>query len=259
MNGRRLLHLIYVGTYMARMHIPSYAVAFVNNIMWFLVVYIPLVLYSPDPLTALYVFMPGVFGMGIASSSMWTSTEFLRWYLYQGLTDMFRECGLGVLHYLLSAIHIDVLIFGVFTYLSMAFATAFFTGLSPYLMVPHNAFYFALAIAVALPTYLLCGSLVGYLYTVTPIGGVWTNIIQMGIMVGTVVPPTVAPDPRLLLLNPATIVAELVRASYSANTLDINTIIIVSIAVIPLYTVLAYLVSRSCEKYIAVHGLKYRV
>lgn len=258
-NLKKIAYLLYIGTQLARMHAVSYIASFLNSILWFLVLYIPVTVLSPNQILAIKTFLPGVFGMTIASLSMWTATEFLRWYVYHGLTDMFRECGFSVLHYLISAVHIDVILFATSTYFASAIAATLVVGLDPFIMFPHSVAYFIIALIVAIPTYLLYGSLIGYLFTSTSIGGVWTNIFQMIITFGTIVPPSIAPDPRILLMNPATIVAEFVRAAYGTNIIDVNTLTLLTPIVILLYSLTAYLISNKCEKYIAKYGLKYRV
>lgn len=259
MDIKKFIHLLYIGTQLARMHAISYIASFLNSVLWFLVLYIPVTVLSPNQILAIKTFLPGVFGMTVASLSMWTATEFLRWYVYHGLTDMFRECGFSVLHYLVSAVHIDVILFATSTYFTSAIAAALTIGIDPSIMLPHNGTYFLIAFIVAIPTYLLYGSLIGYLFTSTSIGGVWTNIFQMIIALGTIIPPSIAPDPRILLINPATIVAELVRAAYGTNIIDLNTLALLAPIAVVLYSLATYLISNKCEKYIAKHGLKYRI
>lgn len=259
MDIKKVAYLLYIGTQLARMHAISYITSFLNSVLWFLVLYIPVTVLSPNQVLAIKTFLPGVFGMTIASLSMWTATEFLRWYVYHGLTDMFRECGFSIIHYLVSALHIDVILFATSTYFASTIAAALAIGLDLSIMLPHSVAYFMMALIVAIPTYLLYGSLIGYLFTSTSIGGVWTSIFQMIITFGTIVPPSVAPDPRMLLINPATIVAELVRASYGTNVIDTNTLTLLTPITIVLYSLSAYLISNKCEKYIAKYGLKYRM
>ncbi len=256
---RKLLHLLYVGTALARMHASSYLAATINAVLWFTLIFVPSILLTGNPEQAFLTFLPGVFALTIASTGMWSATEFLRWYVYQGLTDLFRECGLNVFHYLLCGIHTDVALQGFATYLLAAFVACYYANLDPLLVIPANPVLMVLAIAVAIPTYLLCGALMAYLYTATRIGGVWTNIIQMIVIVGTIVPPKALPIPWIALLNPATIVAELLRASYGTNTFSVEHLLALTPILATLYVVLAYVIAQASDRRIARYGIEFRI
>ncbi len=255
----RLLHLFYVGFTLARMHLTSYTASIASSVLWFTVIFVPVVVFTPEPTRAIHVFLPGVFGLSAASVGMWVATEFLRWYVYEGLTDMFRECGLNVFHYLLMGIHTDVPVHVVVSYFLASSIACIYVGLNLGVIVPENPAYLLLAYLTAIPVYLLCGALIAYLYTVTPIAGAWTNIIQMSVLVGTVIPPSVLPDPVYALVNPATIVAELARAAYEANFIPVSILLPLTPLVIVAYTITAYVISRACDRYIAKHGIRFRI
>lgn len=258
MKLRRMLHVLYIGFVLSRMHIAGYIASIVNSILWFIVMFVPTVIFSGYPLEALSVLLPGIYALTVASSAMWTSTEFLRWNVYQGLTDMYRENGLTVFHYLLSNSVVDSVVLGTSTYLLSAYIIASYLGLGIDAALPKNYLYLFLAIALSIPTYLLVGSIIGYLMASTSISGSWVNIIQMVIALGTIVPPKTFPNAWLLLANPPTIVAEILRIGYNSNTLPSNTLIIIGMAMIFVYTALGYFIGVLCDKRIARYGLEYR-
>ena len=167
---RRTLYLFYIGTYLARMHIVSYIASIINSLLWFLVIFGPTLMFSPDPVRALRTFLPGTLAFTAASVGMWVSTEFLRWYVYHGLTDMFRECGLNVFHYLVLGVHIDVLIHVVLSYFLIAAVASFYVVSDVSLILPSNTLLFIIAVILAIATYILCGALLALLYTITPLG-----------------------------------------------------------------------------------------
>lgn len=118
---------------------------------------------------------------------------------------------------------------------------------------------FIIALVFSIAVYLFYGALAAYLYTVTPIHGAWTNIFQMIVVVGTIIPPKILPNPELALLNPATIVSELARASYNTNSIDIHLILVLTPILGTIYILSAYALSRYCEAHISRHGIMYRV
>jgi len=255
---RRFTHLLYIGTNLARMHVSSYVASTINTVLWFSIVFVPTTLFSPNPLKALHVFLPGTIGFTAAATGMWVATEFLRWYVHEGLTDMFRECGLNVFHYLVCGFHIDLITLTLVSYLAVTSLATTYLGVPITHVLPTNPLLFALAFILAVPAYLLCGALIAYLYTVTPVGGAWTNLIQMVLIVGTIVPPKVLPNPELALINPAVLASELARASYGANFIPVNTLLVLATPLALTYLALAYIISKYCDKYIAKYGIRFR-
>ncbi len=260
--GKRLriaLHLLIVGTTLSKLHAVSYVVSCLSTVMWFLVIFVPVTLFSPNPIAAFKTFLPGVLAMGAASVGMWVATEFTRWYVYQGLTDLFRECGLGVLHYLFCSIHIDLLLANTATFFASALAVSWALTGSPTLAIPSNPWLLALAVASSIPTYLLCGSLTALLYCKTGASGTWTNVLQILVTVGTVVPPTALPKPELAFVNPAAIVAEIARAAYGAPSIPLSELLPLTPIAIATQLALALYVSKLVDEEIARHGLEFRV
>jgi ABC-2 type transport system permease protein len=258
MNMRRLAHLIYIGFQLAKMHITSYVASIVSSVLWFSIMFIPTVLFSGLGVQALLALAPGVYAMAVAMSAMWVSTEFLRWNVYHGLTDLFRECGLNVFHYLLSNSIVDVIFTGFASYfLSIAIASAYLK-ISITAALPQNPIYIALATLLAIPVYLLMGALIGYLMTSTNISGVWVNIIQILTTFGTVVPPKIFPNPWIALANPATIVAELFRAGYGINNLPLTQLLTLTPLFTAIFIVVSSWIGLLCERRIARYGMEYR-
>lgn len=258
LNMRRILHVLYIGFVLSRMHITSYIASIASSVLWFTIMFVPTVIFSGHPLEALSLLLPGVYALAIASAAMWTSTEFLRWNVYHGLTDLYRENGLTVFHYLLSNSIVDSILFGVSTYILSAYIVSSYLGIEIFAALPKNYLYLFIAIALAIPTYLLVGSIIGYLMASTSISGSWVNIIQMIIAFGTIVPPKAFPNAWILLANPPTIVAEILRIGYNSNAIPSGILIVIGIIMIFLYTALGYIIGVLCDRRIARHGLEYR-
>ncbi len=256
---RKLAYLLYIGTMLSRMHLSSYIVSCLSTVLWFLVVFIPVMIFSPDPVKAFRTFLPGMFAMGAAALGMWVATEFTRWYVYQGLTDMFRECGLNVLHYMVCGMHIDLGLANIATFLLSAVAMSISITGSITLVIPHSLALFLAAIASSIAPYLLCGSLAAYLYAKTRASGTWTNVLQMLLVVGTVIPPSSFPKPEVAFANPATIVAELMRAAYGSSTIPLSELYVIAPIALVFEVVMAIVIAKASEKEIAKHGLEYRV
>ncbi len=258
MNLKKTLHVIYVGFVLSKMHITAYVAAIINTILWFTIIFVPATVFSEDPKMAVSMFLPGVYALTVASAAMWTATEFLRWNVYHGLTDLYRENGLTVFHYLISYSIVDSIFFGVATYFASTYIIASYTGLSFFNALPANPQYLLLAIVVAIPMYLLMGSLIGYLMASTSVSGAWINIIQMIVAFGTIVPPKTIPSGWLILLNPSTYVAEILRIGYNTNTVSSNALVVSIPIAIALFTLLGYWIGFLCDKRIARYGLEYR-
>lgn len=254
-----LAKLLYVGTALSRLHFQSYLVSVVSSILWFLVVFVPTSVFSPNPVAALRIFVPGIFAFGAASVGSWVATEFTRWYVYQGLTDFFRECGLGVEHYLLCGIHIDATSLNLAVFLASFSIASIYVAGSISVAVPSNPLLLAAAVASATAPYMLCGALTAYLYCKTRISGSLTILVQLVYSLGTIVPPTALPNPWIAFANPATVVAELARAAYGANTVPLQQLAIVSPVAVATELILAHVVSKACDKEIAMHGLEFRI
>lgn len=253
----KVLKLMYFGTLHVKMHLTSYIASVVSSSLWFIFMFVPVIALSGDVVKAYVTFLPGLLALlscGVAISS---AVEFLRWFVNQGLTDMFRENGLNTFSYLLSSVHVDVPLFGLLSYMLVGYVTSYYIGLDPQIIIPLRPNYFIAALIVLAPTYLLTGSLVAYLYTITRISSAWMLLLQLALALGTVVPPS-PPNYLIYLLNPATIVSELTRAAYYSNIIDENLLIALMVLMTPLYLVLAYLLGRESDKYISKYGLEYR-
>lgn len=258
MISKRIIHLVYIGFTLARLHIVSYIALIISSALWFTLIFVPTLLFSGQPEYSLRLLMPGVFALSIASASMWSSTEFLRWYVHQGLTDVYRENGLSVFHYLLSGVLVDIVVIGLISYFLSAFIAIIYTGLPLLIIIPGKPLFLVLALIVAIPVYLLLGSIIAYLLTVTNISGSWIGLLQMLVILGTIISPKTIPQPVFAFINPATIVAESLRVCYGTNYFSENILLILIPILIVIYTVLGYLFGSLSNKYIARHGLEYR-
>jgi len=254
----KLLRLLYIGLNLSRMHLVSYVVNGLSAALWLLVIFVPTVVLTGHPLHAFRIFLPGVFAMSAGAIGMWIATEFTRWSVYQGLTDMFRECGLGVLHYLVSCVIVDCVAMSVVTYFITACGVAAYISGSLSIVLPQNPLLFVYAVALSIPPYLLCGAATSLLYVKTRISGAWTNLFQMALALGTVVPPKAFGVPWIALVNPATVVAEVMRCAYGAPTMPPSILLPLTPLIAGIEIGLAVLLAQRADREIAVRGIEFR-
>jgi ABC-2 type transport system permease protein len=255
---RRILHLLYIGIQLAKANAISYVAYIVSTVLWLVIILVPATLFSNLKEQALLTIVPGVYAMFVETCALWTSTEFLRWLVYTGLPDLFRECGLSIYHYLLSYSLVDAILASLAShFLSMVIASAYL-GIDIGIAIPKDMLCIVLAIALAIPVYMLIGTLMGYLLVSTSISSVWSHVINILMFFGTVIPLNVLPNPWLALVNPATIVAELFRAGYGTSALPLPYLFILTPTLIAVFTAFAKLIGQLCEKRIAKFGLEYR-
>lgn len=252
----RITKLLYIGINLAKLHISSYITSLINGVLWFTLIFVPTI-FLTGRIESLFLLLPGVFALIVSSSGMWTATEFLRWYVDQGLTDMFRENGLNVFHYMVSGVFIDT-IFSFLSYILTAIVASYYLSINILLIIPHQPIYMFIAILYSISIYLFYGALIGYVYTVTRISGVWTNIIQIMIAIGTIIPPTIFPNPWISIVNPATIASELLRASYGYNILGIELLLAITPIAFLLNVATSYIVCMLGDRYTARYGIEYR-
>jgi len=254
----KVFKLMYIGTYIARIHLSSYIAWLVNSVLWFIFIFTPVMMLSEDVVKAFQTFVPGLLVMSCGGVAISATVEFLRWNVNQGITDTFRENGLNVFAYLLTGVHIDVIVHGLLSYTLLALGLSNYLNIGLPEVLPKNPVLFTIAIIALIPTYLLIGSITAYVYTVSRVSSAWMLIVQMLIAVGTVIPPNILTSSYLFLVNPLTIVAELARASYGQNVFELDTLLQLSIIALPLYVVVAYFISIKSDKYISRRGLEYR-
>ncbi len=252
----RIIRLFYIGINLAKLHITSYIASLINGVLWFILIFIPTI-FLTGRVESLFLLLPGVFALTISSSGMWTATEFLRWYVDQGLTDMFRENGLNILHYMVSGVFIDIL-FSFLGYILTTIVAIYYLSIDILLIIPHQPIYMLISMLYSASVYLFYGALIGYIYTVTRISGVWTNIIQIMIAIGTIIPPNVFPNSWISIANPASIASELLRASYGYNTLRIELLLAITPITFILNIIISYIICRLSDRYIARYGIEYR-
>lgn len=254
----RHMRLLYLGIVLVRLHLTSYLSLIVNVVFWSILLIIPASMFSPDPYTSLRTFVPGLVAMSIASMGLWTGTEFLRWMVHEGLTDMFRENGLGVYHYILSTLPVDIVLLGVIPLLLLGVISSWFFRIDCLWIVKGNILPLILGVLSLMIVELFYGSLSGYLYTKTRLSSSWTGLLQILVTIGTVMPSNVYPNPYLAFLNPASLSAELLRASYGVSSIDVLHLVFATMPLILLYLYLSMHLSKSADKLIAKYGIEYR-
>ncbi len=254
----RILKILYFGTYLIKIHLTSYIASIINGALWFILILVPAMTFSEDVSKAFTIFLPGVLVLMSCGVAVAAAIEFLRWYVNQGLTDMFRECGLNVFSYLLSGVHIDTFIFGLLSYMLIGAASSYYVGLKPSAIIPLRPLYFMASLLTIIPAYLLIGSMTAYIYTVTRISSAWMLLAQMILTIGTLVPPSTSVNPLIYLINPATLASELARAAYGSNVVDESILIVLALPLSVIYIIIAYLLGVRSDRYISRYGLEYR-
>ncbi|MEM4946918.1 MAG: hypothetical protein QXH05_02050, partial [Thermosphaera sp.] len=171
----RYLRLLYVGAILVKLHLTSYLSLIVNVIFWSILLIIPTSMFSPDFSNSLKTFIPGLVAMSIASMGLWTGTEFLRWMVHDGLTDMFRENGLGVYHYIVSTLPIDVILLGIIPLLLLGVISSWFFEIDYLWILTGDMLPLLMGVLSLMIVELFYGSLSGYLYTKTRLSSSWTG------------------------------------------------------------------------------------
>lgn len=254
---RNVVVLTYLGFRLMRYFVTGYLTSVLNSVLWFLLVYAPVITFTTDPARTVQLFLPGFLAYTVVSWCGWAATEYLRHFLYEGLLDLYRECGLGVREYLVSTMLSEGIVIPVLTYIALYVAAVEYAGLPLTAAFPRNWLYAVLALVLALPPAYLYGNLVALFFTLTPAGNIWTNLIQMTLLIGTVIPPTVSPRPELVLLNPATTAAELMRWAYGTTTIAPEHMLVAAPVTAVVSLVLGHVAGSLCDKYIAKHGVRY--
>jgi ABC-2 type transport system permease protein len=255
----RYLRLLYVGGVLARLHLTSYLAWIINGVFWSIILIIPASYLSPNPVITLKLLVPGIIGMSLASTGLWTGTEFLRWMVHDGLTDMFRENGMGVFHYIVCTLPVDLLLSGVVSLALLGLVSSGFYGIDPVWWLRGDPLLMTLGLFTLMVVELFYGNLAGYLYTKTRLSSSWTGILQIGVTVGTVIPASAYPLPYLAFLNPASLSAELLRASYGVSGFLSRPLMLLTSVLTPTYLLVGWVLSKKCDELIARYGLEYRM
>lgn len=255
---KMFLRLTYVGLAMARQHITSYVASLVGTVFWFLLIMIPSALYSGDPRSLLVLYLPSYFAMALAMASTSDSVEFLRWYVYDGLTDVFREAGLGVYHYVVSCFVVDVL-FVFASFAVLASVTGHYAGLDACWFLGLNPAFIPLVVLASLATQVFFGGLTSVIYTNTRFGGGFHGFLQMVVAASTYIPLWRLPNPLLGLVNPTLVLAEVLRASYGYSSITSSLLVPMSSALAVLHFLAGYTLFRVADRTIARYGVEFRV
>ncbi|MEM4537956.1 MAG: hypothetical protein QXP68_04335 [Thermosphaera sp.] len=254
----RYLRLLYVGAILVKLHLTSYLSLIVNVIFWSILLIIPTSMFSPDFSISLKTFIPGLVAMSIASMGLWTGTEFLRWMVHDGLTDMFRENGLGVYHYIVSTLPIDVILLGIIPLLLLGVISSWFFEIDYLWILTGDMLPLLMGVLSLMIVELFYGSLSGYLYTKTRLSSSWTGLLQIMVTIGTVIPSKAYPNPYLAFVNPASLSAELLRASYGVSCIESSHLVFITLPFIFFYTYLSKLFSKWADELMAKYGVEYR-
>jgi len=255
----RYLRLLYVGGVLARLHLTSYISWIINGVFWSIILIIPASYLSPDPLITLKLLVPGIVGMSLASTGLWTGTEFLRWMVHDGLTDMFRENGLGVYHYIVCTLPVDLMLTGLASLALLGLVSSGFYSINPAWWLEGNPLLITLGLSTLMVVELFYGALAGYLYTRTRLSGSWTGLLQIVVTVGTIIPASTYPLPYIAFLNPASLSAELLRASYGISGFEPAFLVLLTGILTPTYLYIGWILSKKSDELIARHGLEYRI
>ncbi len=253
--ARRVLSLIYIGLRLNVFYIPVMVLFSLSAALWFVLIVGPTTLLAQDRARALLMFLPGLLTTIVVSCGMHESTEFLRLYVRQGIFDMFRECGLGVLHYLIANVLLDILVIGIPSYVAASLLVLSYAKLGVTVLVPKSWTLLMLGLAALTLSHILFGMLVACLYTYTAISEMWLGILEACVAMCSLIPPTVFPVPEIGLVIPVTLVTEILRAAYGTDTLPVHLLLPSLVPSLILQAMLALALSRLCERHIAKHGV----
>lgn len=254
----RYYRLLYAGYVVARQHATSYLAAAVSSFFWFLIIMLPAVYYSDNPEQLVAVYTPAYLALFMASAGANSSAEFLRWYVYEGLTDVYREAGLGVYHYTVSTWLFDFTI-AIASYTLLATTVGYYTKLGPLWFTRLNPLLLPLILVSAFSTLVFFGGVIALLYTHTRLGGSFHGLVQMAIAVSAYTPLWRLPNPLIGLLNPAVYLAEVTRLIYGYSTIPSIILLALSPALIVLYFLAGYSMFKLSDRVIARYGLEFRV
>ncbi|MGC8982260.1 MAG: hypothetical protein ACP5KA_00665 [Desulfurococcaceae archaeon] len=255
---KAFIRLTYLGFVMARQHAVSYIAYIINAVFWLLLVMLPSAIYSRNPHQFVVLFLPAYVAMMVASTGASSAFEFLSWYVYQGLTDVYREAGLGVYHYLVSSHVVDFLI-SLTSYFLLAFIVGSQIGLEPAWFLRVNPLYFSLLFPAAVAVETFFGGLVAVILTTTRIGTGFYGFLLMLLSITAYTPLWLLPSPLLGFLSPAVLVAELLRASYGYSTIPGGLLLGMALLLILVYYFAGYAMCKLADKTIAKYGIEFRM
>ncbi len=255
-RGRDILNMLYVGLRLAKYHIRFYILSIIGVILWFVVVFCTGLVLSANPINVVRYYFPGIIAFSMLSNGLWNAVEYFRFYLYQGLTDLFMECGITILDYSVMFLLVDGLAISLITYILIVVIASFYINKPIILLLPKKIIPFVVGILSSIPEFILSSSMIGLLLASTPIEEAVVSILQFVYLVGTVIPPNTIGT--IAYFFPGTIASELLRAGYGTNTLSIETLYIVDLVCIVVQIISAIFISRLCDRVVKKRGIVIR-
>lgn len=256
---RKYYKLLYAGYVVARLHATSYLFASVSSFFWFLIIMLPAVHYSDRPEHLVLVFVPAYLAMFVASIGSNTATEFLRWLVYEGLTDVYREAGLGPFHYTVSTWFFDFLA-AFLSFSLLATVLGEYTGLgSTWFIENMNPVVLPLLVTASFSVEIFFGGLTALVYTHTRLGASFQGLLQMVLAVSAFMPLWRIPYPVLGLANPAAFLAEIARLLYGVSTVEHVVLYLLSPLLLATYFLVGYAMYMASDKVLARYGVEFRV
>ncbi|NPB00671.1 MAG: hypothetical protein GXO10_04790 [Crenarchaeota archaeon] len=252
----KILALIRVGIRLSRFFITSYISIILNSVFWGVVVFGSALVFAKAPLQIVYLYLPGLFVFGMASGGTWAATDYFRFYYHQGLTDMFLECGVGILEYSLMTVLVDGLLISSLTFMFMLFIASVYANVPMVEVLPR--FYLPLIVGIlsSIPIFIFSCCVIGLLLVITPIEVAWINMLQFIFLLGTIIPPQILGTFSLFL--PWTIPAELVRAAYGTNMIPIPSLYMIDLIDVVLIIIVSVIIARICDKQVRKKGITIR-
>lgn len=255
----RYCKLLYAGYVIVRQHTSSYLGTAISSSLWFLVIMIPAVHYSDQPELLVALYTPAYLALFVASMGSSTSVEFLRWLAYEGLTDVYREAGLGTFHYTVSTWPFDLLTaFVSFSLLASVLGER--SGLGPLWFATNiNLTGLPLFLIAAFSVEVFFGGLTALIYTHTRLSASFQGLIQMVLSISAFVPLWRLPTPVIGLLNPAVYLAEVARFLYGVSIIEEQILLALSPFLVTVYFLAGHAMFKSSDKVLAMYGLEFRV
>ncbi len=257
MNIRKYLKFVYLGIRLVKFHKSSYIAYLVSTILWIIIVVCPALVLSPNPIKTLYTYFPGILTFNIVSSGVWTSVDYFRFYYYQGLTDLFIECGVGILEYSIICILTDGLLIPLISFITIFSIATMYVKISIMYIVPKSLTMFIIGLICSLPLFLLGSTLTGIILVLSPVEVAWISLFEFIFLIGTVIPPQFTSG-TLSFIIPTTLAADLLRAAYSSNYLPIDLLYLLSPIYFITISTISILMGKYCDKVVKRRGIPIR-
>ncbi|NPA23098.1 MAG: hypothetical protein GXO23_02205 [Crenarchaeota archaeon] len=252
----RMLALVRIGIRLARLFISSYVSIILSSVFWGVVIFGSAVVFSKAPLQVIYLYIPGMFVFAMISGGMWAAIDYFRFYFHQGLTDMFLECGVGILEYSIMTLLIDGLLISFVTFIFMLFVTAIYANVPIVEVLPRHYMPLIASVISSIPVFIFSSCLIGLLLATTPIEVAWVNMLQFIFLLGTVIPPQILGEFSLFL--PWTMPAELMRAAYGTNMIPLSQLYVMDLISVIAMTALSIILAKICDRQVRKKGITIR-